>query len=378
MTAGPKGPDASLTTNEQGVMRDQGRGNAHCSFGWACGASALGTVLAIGLARPAAAFTIDPTYDSSITSLPNAASVESAFNTVAGDYANAFAGNQVINVGVSWGSVGGSSLPSNAVGASLSNLYGYYTYSNIKSYLTQAARNAPSNAALATAVAHLPVTAPSGIGQYVVPSSEAKALGLIAPGQAGADGYVGFAGSVSKYTFNPAGGIAPGTYDFQAVAAHELAEVLGRITGLASATPSYRTVFDLYRYSATGTLDLGYNDAAYLSIDGGKTSLGAFNNSSSGGDRSDWLTVSTSSDVQDAFVAPGQALNLTDADLAALDALGYGGSNLGDANVAPTTVAVRLVEAPEPGSLLLLLTGLMAVLAAATPLSRDPRSVRPW
>ncbi len=346
-------------------MRNQRRDRARCSFSWARGAAVLGAVTAVCVARPAAAFTIDPIYDSSITSLPNAASIESAFNTVAGDYASSFAGSEVINVGVSWGSVGGYSLPSNAVGASVDNLYGYFSYSTIQSLLTQAAHNTPSDTVLATAIAHLPATAPSGVSQYVVPSSEAKALGLISPSQTGADGYIGFAGSTASYTFNPTGGIASGTYDFQAVAAHELDEVLGRITGLTGTSPSYRTVFDLFRYSANGVLDFGYNDAAYFSIDGGKTNLGAFNNSSSGGDRSDWLTLSTSSDVQDAFISTGKALNLTAVDLTGLDVLGYGGSNLGGANVAPTTVAFHLVETPEPGSLLLLLTGLVLTGLAA-------------
>jgi len=358
-------------------MRGQRRGKARFSIEGTCGAAVLGAITAVGMARPATAFTINPVYDSSITSLPNAASIESAFNTVAGDYASSFASSAAINVRVSWGSVGGYSLPSNAVGASVDNLYGYFSYSGIKSYLTQASRST-SNAALATAVAHLPAVAPSGVGQYVIPSSEAKVLGLISPTQTAVDGYIGFAGSVAGYTFNPAAGIAPGTYDFQAVAAHELDEVLGRVTGLTSTSPSYRTVFDLFRYSAIGMLDFGYNDAAYLSLDGGKTILGTFNNSSSGGDRSDWLTAGTSSDVQDAFVSTGQALTLTAADLAGLDALGYGGSNLGGANVAPTTAAFHLVKTPEPASLSLLLTGLVASLAASIRLRRGPPLAERW
>ncbi|HJS85976.1 MAG TPA: NF038122 family metalloprotease [Acetobacteraceae bacterium] len=345
-------------------MRYKHPGKTRLSPGWAHGAAVLGAVAAIGMVRPAAAFTINPIYDSSITALSNAASIESAFNTVAGDFASALAGNQVINVGVSWGSVGGYALPGNALGASLDNLYGYFSYSSIKNSLIQAARNAPSNAALATAVAHLPAAAPSGASQYVVPSAEAKALGLISPTQAGLDGSVGFAGNVANYSFTPAGAVASRTFDFQAVAAHELSEVLGRVTGLTSASPSYRTVFDLFRYSAPGTLDFGYNDTAYFSIDGGRTNLCAFNNSSSGGDRSDWASGGTCADVQDAFIAPGQALDLTAADLTSLDVLGYGGSNLGDTNAAPTTVAFHLIDVPEPGSLLLLLTGILAILAA--------------
>jgi hypothetical protein len=169
-------------------MRDQRRSKAWLSVEGTCGAAVLGAIIAVGMVRPAMAFTISPVYDSSITSLPNAASIESAFNTVAGDYASSFAGSAVINVGVSWGSVGGYSLSSNAAGASADNLYGYFNYSSIKGYLTQASRNTPSNTVLATAVAHLPAVAPSGVGQYVVPSSEAKVLGLISPTQTGMDG----------------------------------------------------------------------------------------------------------------------------------------------------------------------------------------------
>lgn len=305
---------------------------------------------------------INPVYDSNITGLANASQVEAAFGTVAGDYASAFANPVTINVGVSWGSVGGTALPSNAVGASTSSLYGYFSYGQIKSYLTNFASRNPSDTALATTVRTLPQAAPSGVSRYVIPSSEAKALDIISGTQSGLDGSIGFADSPSSYTFSPSGGIAAGTYDFQAVAAHELDEVLGRISGLSGTSPSYRTVFDLFRYSAPGVLDFGYNDAAYFSINGGNTSLGTFNASSSGGDRSDWQTLSTSTDVQDAFVSTGQALNLTAADLMGLDVLGYGGSNLGDTSASsPDTAAFSLIDQtpmPEPGSLALLTSAL--------------------
>ena len=102
-------------------------------------------------------------------------------------------------------------------------------------------------------------------------------------------------------------------------------------------------------------LSFGYYDAAYFSIDGGKTNLGKFNNTS-GGDRGDWLTLATSIDVQDAAISKGQRKNLTAVDLTGLDVLGYGGSNLGDtAWNYPQMIAFRLIEpVPEPGSLMLL------------------------
>lgn len=291
--------------------------------------------------------TIHPIFDSSITSLSNASTVEAAFNTVANDFAQSINNPVTINVGVSWGSVDGYTLPNNAVGASVDNLYGYFTYAQVKSYLVAAANSNPSDTALASAIKFLPASAPSGVSQYVIPSSEAKALGLIAGGQSSNDGYIGFAGSTSNYTFSPTKGIASGTYDFEAVAAHELDEVLGRISGLTSTSPSYRTPFDLFRYSAQGAISLAYNSSAYFSINGGQTDLGNFNNSSSGGDRADWLTLSNSTDIQDAFVSTGQRLNLTAGDLTGLDVIGWGGSNLGDTSSStPGAVAFNLIDQP--------------------------------
>jgi len=315
-----------------------------------------------------ASFIINPIYDSSITSLSNASTVIGAFNTVASDFAKSFTSNVTINVGVSWGSVGGYALPSTAVGASTESLYGYFSYSQVKSYLTTASKSTPSDTALATAVANLPKGAPSGVGQYVIPSAEAKVLGIISATKSALDGSIGFAGSSSGYDFSPTDGITAGTYDFQAVAAHELDEVLGRISGLSSTSPTYRTTFDLFRYSTPGVLSFGYNDPAYFSIDGGRTSLNQFNFSSYGGDRSDWLTTATTSDIQDAFISTGQPKNLTAVDLTGLDVLGYGGSNPGDTSVSsPTSVAFYLIDqvpqdVPEPGSLAVLALGLGAAV----------------
>ena len=319
------------------------------------GAPVAGLLLAAtALAGPAQAMTIRPVYDSSITGLANAAAIETAFNTVANDYAKSFSSPLTINVGVSWGKVGSSVLPASAVGASIDNLYGYFSYAQVKSFLTNASTSNPTDIALATAIRYLPTATPSGVSSYVIPSSEAKALGLISASQSSLDGSIGFAGSPSGYTFSPTNGVAAGTYDFQAVAAHELDEVLGRISGLSSATPSWRSVYDLFRYSAPGVLGFSYNAPAYFSIDGGKTSLGAYNYSASGGDRGDWSNSATPGDIQDAFVSTGQRLNLTARDLTGLDVLGYGGSNIGGTMVgSPGAVAFNLIDAgsgavPEP------------------------------
>ena len=98
-------------------------------------AACLAAISAAAVALPSHALTILPHYDASVTGLSNASAVESAFNRVVADYAHSFANPATINVNVSWGSVAGQALPSTAVGASVDNLYGYFTYAQIKSAL---------------------------------------------------------------------------------------------------------------------------------------------------------------------------------------------------------------------------------------------------
>lgn len=314
----------------------------------ACAAATVAATSALAAASPASALVIVPTFDASVTRLTNASAVESAFRAVANDYASAFSNAATINIGVSWGAVAGQALPSNAVGASSDNLYGYFSYGQVRNDLVASSRGNPSDTALTSAVKYLPSTTPAGPANFVIPSAEAKALGLIAANSGSVDGYIGFAGASSGYDFNPADGVTAGTYDFEAVAAHEIAEVLGRIGGVDNPNVPWRTPYDLYRYSAPGIIDYGYNDAAYFSINGGSTSLKAFNNSASGGDRTDWLTNGSSYDVSNAFISTGQAYNLTAVDLTSLDVLGYGGSNLGDtASGTPGLRAFGLVSGPD-------------------------------
>src|SRR4051794_11051407 len=109
-----------------------------------CGLAAVALLVA-SMAQPAAALIINPVFDSSITSLANAGTIEAAFNTVAQDFASQFTSSAQINVNVSWGSVGGQPLPTGTVGASIASLYGYFTYDQVKSRLTSASLSNPSN-----------------------------------------------------------------------------------------------------------------------------------------------------------------------------------------------------------------------------------------
>jgi hypothetical protein len=341
---------------------------------WGFAASAIG----LAMVGPAAALTIVPKFDSSITSLSSAAAIEAAFNTVAKDYDSAFANPVNINITVSWGSVAGQALPASAVGASSDNLYGYFSYAQIKSDLLASASRNAADTALVKAVALLPSAVTTGPTKFVLPSAEAKALGLVSGTSTSIDGYIGFAGLASGYSFSPAS-IVAGTYDFEAVAGHEIAEVLGRMSGIESTAPAWRTPFDLFRYSAPGVLDAGYKDSAYFSVNGGVTDLKAFNNSTSGGDRSDWLSTA-GNDIQNAFLSKGLAYTLSNVDLTALDVLGWGGTNLGDTGLGnPNGRAFGLVlgpdAVPEPSSWIILILGFFG-LGAALRRSRGERRQR--
>jgi hypothetical protein len=310
------------------------------------GTIAAGALAGVSLAAApsAQALTIRATFDSSITSRSNAAQIESDFNTVAQFYQSNLSSPVTVYVQVSWGTVAGSTV--GGLGASVDNLYGFYSYGQIKTALSNAA-NGVGNTALATAVGHLPGSDPGGVSQYAVPYAEAKALGLIPANQMGYDGYIGFSNSAA-FDFNPADGIGSTTYDFEAVAAHELDEVLGRISGLTGLSPSYRTPMDLFRYSAPGTLGFTYKTPAYFSIDGGVTRLGDFNSRS--GDQSDWLNATTGvGDVQAATGVKGKTAAITVADLTLLDVMGWAGSNPGDTAVGTPLMGVRsFMNVPEP------------------------------
>ena len=84
------------------------------------------------------------------------------------------------------------------------------------------------------------------------------------------------AGSGYTYGFSPSM-IPKGAYDFSAVAYHEISEVLGRITGLESSAPSFRSVMDLYRYTAPPKLAFNYWILSYLFLNGGVTNLQSLN-----------------------------------------------------------------------------------------------------
>jgi hypothetical protein len=278
-------------------------------------------------------------WDSSVASL---GSQEPAFMNamidVARSYEKVFTTPQteLINIKVGWGEVAGQTLPSAALGASEAN--GYLT-----DYATVAASLA--NAGFSLNASNEPTGA-----QFFISSTEAKNFGLVAPISSDIDGYVGFgtlAGTGYSYNFSSPPGTGHGTgtgpfqFDFQGVAQHEIAEVMGRISmegqatfnGLATYTP-----LDLFNFDSPGHLVLsdGFNVntqvASYFSVDNGVTHLANFNDGYLGGDIADWASypspvlsgtgLSGSQDAFDAFSYPGINTDLSSADQIVMETLG--------------------------------------------------------
>ena len=339
------------------------------AYGSASGLPGLASaaLLFLAAAAPARALVIVPVFDSSITSLANAATVESAFNAAAAVFDRSFSNPATIRINVSWGSVGGRAIPTGDIGASLSNLSSGWTYSEVTGYLRAAAASHPSDLSLAAAVAHLSATDPTKTNNFAVPYGEAQALGMLPAKMTLAAGSIGFkAGTI--FDFNPVGGISAGAYDFQGLAQHEIDEVLGRITGLHSGAVQFATPFDLFRYAGNGVHNFSYLSSAYFSVNGGLSKLGNFNYSG-GGDRSDWLTLATSNDIQNAYFSTGKALSISASDLTALDILGWGSFATSQLTGVPLSfdsgTSMGNASVPEPAVWAMLLWGFGLVGASA-------------
>jgi len=319
---------------------------------------AIAAALFAASAAPGLALTINTSFDTSVTSQPNATTIEGAFNQAAAAFQSVLSNPVAVNLKVSWGNINGQALPSNALGTSSISLYGYFSYAQMKSWLTAAATTAADKQAIAT----LPATAPAGQSQYVLTAAQAKALGVVGPTSTTLDGSIGF--GANSYAFTEANGTPFSSYDFIAVAEHELTEVLGRMSGLASPTPSYGTALDLFRFSSPGVRTFSYSGNGYFSLNNGSTDLENFNHSTSAGDRGDWYSGSTLNDMANAFTYNGATGVFSSIDQTVLDVIGWGstGTGTGTGAVVSNQIGLAATDVPEPASLALLGTGVLAAI----------------
>lgn len=250
---------------------------------------------------------INAIFDQSDSVLPPL--FKSVINDVIQFYQANYSDAITVNIRVGWGEVADQPLSSGAIGETIVLSVGS-SFTQIRNALIADSKTAQDQ----IAVANLPAMDPASGYSWRIPRANAKALGLLSANSPQLDGYIGFS-STTPFDYNRSNGITPGTYDFYAVVAHEIAHLLGRAFGSGTFYP-----YELFRYHAPGEFELGDGDS-YFSIDGGITNLATFN-SVSPGTLSDWAD-SQVGDAFRAFAQAGTILQVTNVDLITLDAMGY-------------------------------------------------------
>jgi Ca2+-binding RTX toxin-like protein len=246
---------------------------------------------------------INVTYDSSVSDAP--AGFINAVNYVVQAFETAYQTPVSVNIDVGWGEVAGNAIAPNALGENITAESPSFTYTQVATALAKDGASINPNA-----------PDPTDGGQFVMTTAEEKALGFMSGNAINIDGYLGFSSGVN-YTTDPNNRAIPGQYDLIGIAEHELSEVLGR--GLLAGTNGQFSPFDLFHYSAQGTLDLT-GRGGYFSLDGGNSVVNTFN-PTLGGDIGDWAGATVDSFNEAVF--PGEQLPLSPGDVEAMDVLGW-------------------------------------------------------
>jgi hypothetical protein len=274
---------------------------------------------------------INLVWDASVRSSSNWAAIEAAVVAAAQIYTQDFSNHSVLNIAVGSGEVAGSKMGSNALGESES--LGYITnYSAVKSALTASDAGLVKSGLMAATA--LTANNPPTSAEFFVTSAEAKALGLVSGSSTAIDGYIGIGNSSSMFFPANGGKISSGQYDAVGVAAHELSEVMARVSldgATLGAVKDVYTPLDLFRYTAPNVRDLTPTTGYFSPMNGvgGITNLNAYNDPHNGGDAADWASASIGAihgvinDAFDAFGTPGVITNVSPTDILEVAALGY-------------------------------------------------------
>jgi hypothetical protein len=305
----------------------------------------LGAAGLLGTAAIARAdLTITPTWDTTITSDPNAGTIEAGIEATISRVEADIANNVTVKIKFEETTTG--------LGASGTPQYheSFSTYVNqLKTDQTQSFDDRVAISSLPSAVSAVNGNASA---QVNLTGPLSRALGV--SNNPSLDGTIYL--NTSIMNISRTGTQNSGDYDLQAVAGHEIDEVLG-IGGdgsAVSATPTNISPLDLYRYTAAGVRSFSTSEsiAPYFSLNGGVTDFVHFNQYT-GADYGDWGNGAIPAagrgnnppNMQDAFGTPGKDLNIGQYELAALDAEGWTLTSAGAASEA---------LAPEPSAAMLL------------------------
>src|SRR5437762_3463333 len=272
---------------------------------------------------------ITPTFDSSITSNPNSAAIQSVINKAIAIFQARFKDALTATILFRYSRTApNGTLLSGGVSRSDFPIYSI-AWSTFITALKADAKTANDT----TANASLPASALST--NIVVTSANGKAvglgsltpLGMCANGSVAIgcpyDGIVTLNSGISLSFTRPP---SSSSYDAQRQVEHEMDEVFGLGSFLNLGGTNLRPQ-DLFSWSAAGVRNRTLSGARYFSINSGTTNIVNFNQTS-GFDFGDWLSSSCPQAhpyVQNAFVCPGQFADVTASSPEGinLDVIGY-------------------------------------------------------
>lgn len=300
-----------------------------------------------------------------------------AFNRAAAQWEARIADTTTVNIAADLGNSGAGTI-----GGALSVVLqgGYNTIRDQVAADAAAHPTTPANAVVATALptaAQFVATLPAGrafSGNLLINKATAKAVGFTGLDAAFGpnDATITFNSSFT-FDYDNADGVTPGQTDFQTVALHEIGHALGFSSVVddiaAGATNVSPTVFDLFRFNRLSNnpttvaeftafprdLRPGADTITDDTLTEYRMSTGEntaeFPSSSGTDDRqaSHWkdnALTGTVIGVMDPTLASGQVIPLTEADLRAMDLIGY-----------------DVVAVPEPGAVGLAAAGVLGLLA---------------
>ena len=313
----------------------------------------LGAALLAMAASPVHALTITPIYDVSWDSAPASATAD--VRSVINEFQASFTNPVTITLQFGWGNVAGLHVDHGA--AYFPQLFqaqpDQYTLAQTEKLITDHANAHPENGPINTAAQNLPnlYPNPNGRDTFFVSDAQYKALTGAAQNKDPVDGFAGFSNRTSWH-YSDGSGTSQGSFDFKSTVEHEITHAMGRFdaayqSGLGGG-PLYLAPLDFYKYGCNTTnLDPTRTETCF-SINGGHTVAGGFHFSGVH-DTSDWLNHNESSfhDGQSADLIGG----VTQTDRIEMAALGWDSGSVS-------------VSAPEPGTLLLLASGLVGLLVS--------------
>jgi hypothetical protein len=269
--------------------------------------------ISITVNPPLAGLIINPIWDSSITSDPNAAAIENAISNAILVYETKF--SDPVTVQITFAEMSGG------LGQS-STFISTRPYATFYSALVSDSKTTNDVLALANIPGGSvnPVNGGSSM-QLTLPNLRAIGINQ-SPSGGQSDSTISLNMSIiniDRISINPS------KYDLMAVVSHEIDEVLGTSSGLLGGTV---TPPDLFRYNSSGVRNFTTSgDDAWVSFDGGLTRPVRYNQNPAGqpsGDFGDWWSynVPHTPRVQDAFGTAGATPNLG-VELTLLDVIGW-------------------------------------------------------